>query len=108
MYVAPKSVSARVVYTSSWASIPSTLKETEAPSLRPIQLRCMSFTDSGQSTLSRSASSLSAYSVIFSTHWRMFLRTTVVPHRSHFPSFTSSLAKPVLHASHQLIGVCDS
>ena len=69
MYVAPKSVSGRVVNTvmtaSSW---PSTVKSTSAPSLRPIQLRCMRLIESVQSSWSRSASSRSAYAVMRNIH----------------------------------------
>ena len=61
MKVAPKRVSGRVVYTLSDASCwsprpaPGTAKVTSEPSERPIQLRCMSLTFSGQSTVSRSS-----------------------------------------------------
>ncbi len=69
MYVAPNSVSGRVVNTviatSSW---PSTAKSTSAPTLRPIQLRCIVLIDSGQSRRSRSARSRSLYAVIRSIH----------------------------------------
>ena len=39
-----------------------------APSERPIQLRCMSLMLSGQSRVSKSSRSLSAYAVIRSIH----------------------------------------
>ena len=41
---------------------------TSAPTLRPIQLRCIILIDSGQSSRSRSASSRSAYAVMRSIH----------------------------------------
>jgi hypothetical protein len=40
----------------------------KAPMERPIQLRCINFKDSGQSTSSKPSNSLSAYFVIFNTH----------------------------------------
>ena len=46
--VAPKSVSTRVVKTSIFASSPSTPNANCAPSLRPIQLRCIVRVRSGQ------------------------------------------------------------
>ena len=74
MYVAPYSVSGRVVKTvmvrsasaSSWTSRSrsvelgvssgsATLKSISAPTLLPIQFRCISFSDSGHSRPSRSA-----------------------------------------------------
>ena len=58
--------------------------------------------DSGQSSLSRSSNSLSAYAVIFSIHCLRSLRVTAVPQRSHLPSATSSFARPVMHEGHQL------
>ena len=50
IYVAPNSVSGRVVNTRRNDGVPSTLKSTSAPVDLPIQLRCISFTPSGQST----------------------------------------------------------
>jgi len=113
MYVAPKSVSGRVVYTVSFVlvglpSLSAIGNCTSPPVLRPIQFFCMSFTLSGQSSSSRSLKRRSAYAVIFKIHWRIVLWVTVAPQRSHFPSFTSSLARPVLHDGHQLIGVSAS
>lgn len=61
----PKIVSGRVVKTSILLSVSSTLKDTFAPSERPIQLRCISLIDSGQSKSSKSSNKRSAYSVIF-------------------------------------------
>jgi len=59
--VTPASVSGRVVNTRSGALPPSTAKSISRPSERPIQLRCMVFTASGQpGSLSRPCSSSSA------------------------------------------------
>ena len=43
-----------------------------------------------------------------SIHWRMSLRSTGVPQRSQRPWLTSSLARPVLHDGHQLMGTVPS
>ena len=59
MYVAPNSVSCRVVNTSMPGPA-GVGKVMLAPSDRPIQLRCISLMGSGQSSLSRSRSSRSA------------------------------------------------
>ena len=66
-YVMPKLVSGRVVKTrtgaTAGAAVPSasvTAISNSAPSDRPIQLRCMILTRSGQSSASRSSSSWSA------------------------------------------------
>ncbi|CKS26468.1 Uncharacterised protein [Mycobacterium tuberculosis] len=64
-YVAPNKVSGRVVNTSMSTSNPSSLaalaeNSATAPVERPIQLRCMVLTCSGQSSTSRSSSSRSA------------------------------------------------
>ncbi len=63
-YVIPKLVSGRVVKTSNdgpsgWLvpSAPQTCMANSAPSERPIQLRCIVSTRSGQSSPSRSSSS---------------------------------------------------
>jgi len=42
--------------------------------------------------------------VMRSNHWRMSLRSTALPQRSQQPCVTSSLASPVLHDGHQLMG----
>ena len=55
--VAPKSVSGRVVNTGISAAPSSVRNTTRAPSERPIQLRCMVSTRSGQSTSSDMSSS---------------------------------------------------
>ena len=110
MYVAPYSVSGRVVNTriSRPATGAALWKTTSAPSLRPIQLRCMATVEAGQSSSSRSASRRSAYLVMRSSHWRRSLRTTGLPQRSHRPWLTSSLARPVLSTGHQLMGTTPS
>ena len=62
MYVAPNSVSGRVVKTSISTGAPSfaaAANNADAPVERPIQLRCMVLTFSGQSSMSRSSSSRS-------------------------------------------------
>ena len=56
MKVAPNTVSGRVVNTSSDLPV-SMSNDNRAPSDRPIQLRCIDFTRSGQSTVSRPSSS---------------------------------------------------
>ena len=74
MNFAPNSVSGRVVKTvitaGPAAAVPATGKLIIAPSLRPIQFRCIVLIGSGQSSGSRSASSRSAYAVIRSIHCR--------------------------------------
>ncbi len=57
--VAPNSVSGRVVNTVTGSSRPSMAKWTCAPSERPIQLRCIAITRSGQVSASGSMSSSS-------------------------------------------------
>ena len=104
-YVAPKSVSARVVYTSTTSpSLPATLNATVAPSDRPIQLRCMSLIDSSHSSPSRSPNRRSPYCVIFNIHCLSGIRTTGCPPRSLSPSITSSFASTVPNAGHQFTG----
>ncbi len=48
MKLTPNKVSGRVVNTLRWVRAPTTSKSISRPSLRPIQLRCMVLTDSGQ------------------------------------------------------------
>ncbi len=63
-------VSTRVVKTVIFSGCPATAKSTCAPSLRPIQLRCMVRTFSGQpSMVSRPLRSSSAYAVMRRNHW---------------------------------------
>jgi hypothetical protein len=107
MYVAPNSVSGRVVKTviAPWPSPPTspTEKSTRAPSDRPIQLRCCSLIASGQSSRSRSASSRSPYAVIRIIHWRSFdLNTGKLPRSERPSAVTSSLDSTVPRPGHQL------
>src|SRR6478736_3720670 len=74
MYVAPNNVSWRVVNTSM--SPASVWNSTDAPVDRPIQLRCMALTFSGQSSTSRSSSSRSEYAVMRIIHCRSRFRNT--------------------------------
>ncbi len=74
MKVAPNSVSGLVVNTST--SPAGDEKRTRAPSLRPIQLRCINLIGSGQSKRSRSSISRSAYAVMRIVHWRMLRLNT--------------------------------
>src|SRR5665648_1093641 len=120
MKVAPNSVSGRVVKTSiATVFAPSAVtpsetvepsatgawKDTLAPDERPIQLRCISLTGSGQSSRSKSSTSRSEYLVIRIIHWdRLRLNTGKLP-RSDRPSLvTSSLARTVPSPGHQLTG----
>ena len=83
-------------------------KATRAPELRPIQLRCMTRTFSGQSTRSRSSARRSAYAVMRIIHWRRLrLKTGKLP-RSERPSLvTSSLESTVPRPGHQLTGASE-
>src|ERR1035438_4187140 len=73
-----------------WRSATGALKDTLAPDERPIQLRCISLTGSGQSSRSRSSTSLSEYLVILIIHWdRLRLNTGKLP-RSDRPSEVTS------------------
>ena len=101
IYVAPKSVSGRVVKTVRSPN-PSTANRTSAPSLRPIHAACIMRVDSGHSTKSRSSRSLCAYAVIRNIHCRSGIRKTWCPPRSLRPSIISSLASTVPSAGHQL------
>ena len=100
-YVAPNSVSGLVVNTSM--SPAGEAKRTDAPVLRPIQLRCMFLIESGQSSRSRSAISRSAYAVMRIIHcWSGRRKTGKLP-RSERPSeVTSSFARTVPRPGHQL------
>ena len=94
MKVAPNTVSGRVVNTSIGPA--DVGNRILAPSLRPIQLRCMVLIDSGHVRASRSSSSRSAYAVIRSIHCRMVRRNTGKLPMSLRPSaVTSSLANTV-------------
>ena len=100
-YVAPNSVSGRVVKTSMSESPAE--NSTSAPTERPIQLRCMALTLSGQSSTSRSSSNRSEYAVMRIIHCRNRFRNTGKLPRSLRPSeVTSSLASTVPRPGHQL------
>ena len=60
MYVAPQIVSGRVVNTEMVSPPPTSSKSNSTPSERPIQLRCMVLTASGQPIVSSPARSSSA------------------------------------------------
>ena len=76
-----------------------------APVDRPIQLRCISLTGSGQSSASRSSSSRSAYAVIRIIHClRLRLKTGKLPRSLRPSAVTSSLASTVPSPGHQLTG----
>ncbi len=97
-------MSGRVVNTVTGSARPSMANWTSAPSLRPIQLRCIGSTRSGHlpSSGAMSASSRSAYSVILKYHWVSVRRMTSAPQRSHRPPTTCSLASTVWSTGHQL------
>ncbi len=108
MNFAPNKVSCRVVKISSSSSPlgvveASSAKETSRPSERPIQLRCMMRTFSGQpSSLSRPSSSSCAYAVIRKNHCTRSRCSTIVSScRQQRPSITCSLASTVAHSGHQ-------
>ena len=61
--------------------------------------------DSGQSKLSKSSRSLSAYSVILMTHCFIGRRITGYPPLSLNPPITSSFARTVPNSSHQLTSI---
>ena len=92
--------------TVTGSSRPSTAKSTWAPSERPIQLRCMVSTRSGQrpSSGAMSSSSRWAYSVTLKYHCVSSRLVTSAPQRSHSPSTTCSLASTVWSFGHQLTG----
>ena len=103
MYVAPNTVSGRVVNTRSAPA--SVGKSMYAPVDRPIQLRCITLIGSGQSTSSRSSASRSAYAVIRISHCRMVRWKTGKLPRSERPSaVTSASASTVPRPGHQLTG----
>src|SRR5476649_2200514 len=87
MNFARNSVSCRVVKIFSSVSpdgvvVESSAKRTSMPSLRPIQLRCISRTLSGQRSSESSASSSSCeYFVILKTHWFISRCSTTAPER---------------------------
>ena len=101
MNVTPNMVSARVVNIVNFTSLSFTLNCISVPSLRPIQLRCVSFSDSVQSIFSRPSSILCAYADTRRHHCFIFFCTTGNPPRSDTPSTTSSLASTVPNSGHQ-------
>ena len=101
----PKMVSGRVVKTSITSSCPFTLKDTDAPTDFPIQLRCVSLRESVQSIVSKPCSKRSAYAEIRIDHCVIFFLTTGCPPRSDTPFTISSFAKTVPKAGHQFTSV---
>ena len=104
-------MSGRVVKTSIAAcpAAPTTANRTRAPSDRPIQLRCIALTESGQSSRSRSAARRSAYAVIRIIHCFRLRRNTGKFPRSLRPSaVTSSFASTVPRPGHQLTGASET
>src|SRR3989344_219020 len=91
-YVAPKSVSGRVVNTSREVNFPRKLNSPInsnlilAPSDFPIQFLCAIFTRSDQSIFSKFARSFSAYFVIRKNHCSKSFFSISVSHRSHTPA----------------------
>src|SRR4029077_86390 len=84
-------------------SSPTTRNFRRPPSERPIQLRCITTTFSGQSvSVSSPASSSSAYCVILKNHCSSSRGSTIEPQRQQAPSITCSLASTVLSTGHQL------
>src|SRR3990172_9275549 len=104
MNVAPHNVSGRVVKISIGSSC-SERNRTCAPSLRPIQLVCISRTRAGQSIPEKSSSS-SAYFVVRKYHCSRFFLMTDVLHRSQCRSspHTCSRASVVWQCGHQSTG----
>ena len=103
MNVAPNSVSGRVVNTEIGPAGES--KSMRAPVERPIQLRCIVFSASVQSSRSRSSIRRSAYAVMRIIHWRIVrLNTGKLPRSLRPSAVTSSLATTVPSPGHQLTG----
>ena len=77
-----------------------------APSLRPIQLRCIVRTRSGQPpSISRmSSSSCSAYRVMRKNHCSMSRFSTDAPQRQQTPPEDCSFESTVCSCGHQLTG----
>src|SRR5579859_6651270 len=100
-YVAPYSVSGRVVNTAIFWP-PGTSKTSSAPSERPIQFAWGVRVEGDQSSVARWSSRRSAYPVILKNHWSSERCSTGVSQRSHLPAITCSLARTVLSLGHQL------
>ena len=101
--VTPNTVSARVVnMVTGMCLSPHTVSNIiSVPSERPIQLRCISFRESDQSSLSSESRSLAAYAETRNCHWVIFFCSTGKPPLTLSPSFTSSFASTVPRPSHQ-------
>src|SRR3989338_8319153 len=143
MYVAPNNVSGRVVKTfmslrggvlaneaipchfrlfagllrepaESANSLAMTIGNAiSAPSLLPIQFRCMCLIGSGQSKSSKCDNKRSGYEPFFplgsvpvtlKNHCSKFFWMTLLPQRSQLPSMTCSFAKTVWQSGHQFTG----
>jgi hypothetical protein len=105
--VAPNTVSGRVVKTRIGPAPVG--KSMCAPVERPIQLRCIVLTDSGQSIFSRSSSSRSPYAVIRIIHcFRTRLKTGKLPRSLRPSAVTSSLASTVPRPGHQFTGASET
>ena len=102
MKVTPNIVSARVVNIVNSMSLSFIRNCISVPSLRPIQLRCVSFSESVQSIFSRPSSRRCEYADTLRHHCFIFFCTTGWPPRSETPSTTSSFASTVPSAGHQL------
>ena len=111
MYVAPKTVSTRVVKTviaSQSGAGASSAKRISAPSERPIQFVCIVRIRSGHSSDEKSSSS-SAYCVIRKNHCSRSRISTTDSQRSQCPTpssprSTCSLASTVWQPGHQFAG----
>jgi hypothetical protein len=99
----PNAVSGRVVKTRRRCSgRPATGRSNSAPSLLPIQLRCMVMTRSGQpGRRSHHASNSSAYSVILKNQPSISRLVTSESQRQQRPASTCSLASTVWQEGHQ-------
>jgi hypothetical protein len=102
--VAPNNVSGRVVKTETSVSSSAIANSISAPSLRPIQLRCIALMRSGHSIVSRASISSSAYAVVLKNHCSRFLDTTSAPQYSQWPSCTCSFASTTWSTGHHVTG----
>src|SRR3989338_6560464 len=103
----PKTVSGLVVkvaivFPVSFPSLLHSGNVIKVPWLLPIQFSCMMRTRFGQcSSLLRSWSNSSAYSVILKNHCSSICCSTSCSHLHHLPSMTCSLARTVPQLLHQ-------